>query len=61
MLLAGQTEEKRVALAKQLGIPAQDILELVKLSDLARLPRVKGIRARLYYDAGVDNVEKMAA
>jgi hypothetical protein len=31
------------------------------LSDLARLPGVKGIRARLYYDAGVDCVEKMAA
>jgi len=32
----------------------------VKLSDLARIPGVKGIRARLYYDAGVDTIEKMA-
>jgi len=32
----------------------------VKLSDLARITGVKGIRARLYYDAGVDTVEKMA-
>jgi predicted RecB family nuclease len=37
------------------------VLELVKLSDLSRLPGVKGIRARLYYDAGVDTVEKLAA
>ncbi len=37
------------------------MLELVKLSDLARLPGVKGIRARLYYAAGVDCVEKLAA
>jgi hypothetical protein len=36
------------------------ILELVKLSDLARIQGVKGIRARLYYDAGVDTMEKMA-
>jgi hypothetical protein len=61
MLAAGQTAEKRTALAQDTGIPEAAILELVKLSDLARLPGVKGIRARLYYDAGVDCVEKMAA
>jgi len=32
----------------------------VRLSDLSRLPGVKGIRARLYYDAGVHSVEKLA-
>jgi hypothetical protein len=42
------------------GIPLQTIVELVKLSDLARIPGIKGIRARLYHDAGVDTVEKMA-
>ena len=31
------------------------------MSDLARIPGVKGIRARLYYDAGIDTVEKMAS
>jgi hypothetical protein len=61
MLAAGQTAEKRAALAQDTGVPEEAILELVKLSDLARLPGVKGIRARLYYDAGVDCVEKMAA
>ena len=61
MLSAGQTPEKRAALAKDAGISAEAVLELVKLSDLARLPGVKGIRARLYYDAGVDSVEKLAA
>jgi hypothetical protein len=60
MLAAGQTAEKRAALAQGTGIPEEAILELVKLSDLARLPGVKGIRARLYYDTGVDCVEKMA-
>ena len=61
MLAAGQTVEKRAALARDTGVPEEAILELVKLSDLARLPGVKGIRARLYYDGGVDCVEKMAA
>jgi hypothetical protein len=61
MLAAGQTAERRTALARDTGIPEEAILELVKLSDLARLPGVKGIRARLYYDAGVDCVEKMVA
>ena len=60
MLLAGDTREKRSILAQTAGIPETVVLELVKLSDLARLPGVKGIRARLYYDAGVDTVEKMA-
>lgn len=60
MLTAAQTGRQRAALAKDTGIPADRILELVKLSDLARLPGVKGIRARLYYNAGVDSVETMA-
>jgi len=61
MLAAGETVAKRVALAKEAGLSEGAILELVKLSDLAGLPGVKGIRARLYYNAGVDSVEKMAA
>jgi len=60
MLAAGCTKKQRVILAKEAGVPEEDIFELVKLSDLARLPGVKGIRARLYYDAGVDSIEKMA-
>jgi hypothetical protein len=60
MLKSGQTKTQRTVLAKETGIPEKKILELVKLSDLARLPGVKGIRARLYYDAGVDCVEKLA-
>ena len=60
MLAAGRTQAKREALAQQAGIPGAAVLELVKLSDLARMPGVKGIRARLYYDAGVDSIERMA-
>ncbi|MFN2292201.1 MAG: DUF4332 domain-containing protein [Anaerolineae bacterium] len=60
MLKAGQTPARRQALADRTGIPLSNILEMVKLSDLARIPGVKGVRARLYHDAGVDTVEKMA-
>ena len=60
MLEAGRTHEAREELMKKAGVPAEAVLELVKLSDLARLQGVKGIRARLYYDAGVDTIEKMA-
>jgi hypothetical protein len=60
MLAAGHTRDLRATQSKETGIPENVILELVKLSDLARLPGVKGVRARLYYNAGVDSVEKMA-
>jgi hypothetical protein len=60
LLEAGQTRQQRSSLAKASGIPAAAILEMVKLADLARLPGVKGIRARLYFDAGIDSVAKLA-
>jgi predicted RecB family nuclease len=61
MLLAAATPSQRQRLSCETGIPEASLLELVKLSDLARLPGVKGIRARLYYDAGVDTVARLAA
>lgn len=61
MLVAGATKLQRSSLAERTAIPHASILEIVKLSDLARIPGVKGIRARLYYDAGFDTVEKIAA
>jgi hypothetical protein len=61
MLAVGATSEGRAMLAQETGVPAEAILEIVKLSDLSRLPGVKGIRARLYYDVGIDGVAKMAA
>jgi hypothetical protein len=61
MLQAGRTPEARQQLAADTGLSLETIDELVKLSDLSRIPGIKGIRARLYHDAGVDTVEKMAA
>lgn len=60
MMEAGASPGKREELAAQTGIPLSKVVELVKLSDLARIPGVKSIRARLYYDAGLDTVEKIA-
>ena len=60
MLQAGQTPESRQRLAETSGISPATILELVKLSDLSRLGGLKGIRARLYYEAGADTPEKIA-
>jgi hypothetical protein len=60
ILKAGKTPPLRQALAENTGIPLEAITELVKLSDLARIPGMKGIRARLYYNAGVDTLEKLA-
>jgi hypothetical protein len=58
MLAAGNTPNNRRRLTKQTGISQKHILELVKLSDLSRLWSVKSIRARLYYDAGIDTPHK---
>jgi hypothetical protein len=57
MLRAGETPLLRKELAKHSGVSPETILELVKLSDISRLEGVKGIRARLYVDAGIDSIE----
>ena len=58
MLEAGKTLADREELAWQLNIPPQTILELVKLSDLSRLGALKSVRARLYYEAGLDTPDQ---
>ena len=61
MLFAGLNKQKRKALSLNTGIPLDDILELVKLSDQARIGGHKKVRARLYHEAGLDTIDKMAA
>jgi site-specific recombinase XerD len=60
MLAAGRTKTLRKQLADKTGIPLENIIELVKLSDLSRIRGIKAIRSRLYYDAGIDTIAKMA-
>ncbi|NIV99515.1 DUF4332 domain-containing protein [Candidatus Saccharibacteria bacterium] len=61
MLYAGLNKQQRTALSRNTGIPREDILELVKLSDQARIGGHKKVRARLYHEAGFDTIDKMAA
>ena len=60
MLKAGRTKSMRKELSDRTGIPLDEILELVKLSDLSRLGAVKTVRARLYHDSGFDLIDKIA-
>jgi len=53
MLDAGRTPKLRAQLAEQTELSPEVILELVQLSDLARLGAVRSVRARLYHDAGL--------
>ena len=49
--------EARRQLAERAEVPRETVLEFVKLSDLSRLEGVKGVRARLYFDAGLETPE----
>jgi len=60
MIENGKTPGARKELARSTGMTTEDILELVKLADLARVTGVKTIRARLYHDAGLDTLDKIA-
>ena len=60
LLDAGRTEEDRRKLSRDLDIPNEIILELVKLSDLARIGGLRKKRARLFYGAGYDTLEKIS-
>jgi hypothetical protein len=60
ILEIGSTKQDRNKLSKLTNIPVDSILELVKLSDLARIPGAKKVRARLYYECGLDTLAKMA-
>ncbi|MFX0152629.1 MAG: DUF4332 domain-containing protein [Candidatus Hodarchaeota archaeon] len=60
MLEQGRTPTERTKLATQSGVPLDYILELVKLSNLARIGGLKKKRARLFYDAGLDTLDKIA-
>jgi hypothetical protein len=60
MIEAGKTPQLRKELSDKTGIPTGSVLELVKLSNLARSRGLKAVRARLYHDAGFDTWEEIA-
>jgi len=59
MIKTGRTEEGRRKLAEKTGVPLSAVLELVKLADLSRIVGLKRKRSRLYYDAGLDTMDKI--
>jgi hypothetical protein len=61
LLETSRTIEDREELAVKSGSSPEDILKLVKLSDLSRLPGLKKVRGRLFYEAGLDTLPKIAA
>ena len=55
-----RTAKMREELASKTNLPIDWILKITKLSDLARIAGLKVTRSLLYYDAGVDTLEKIA-
>ncbi len=61
LLRKGSTPEKLHALAKSSGAPLDSISELFSLSQLSRLPGLKRVRGRLFYEAGLDSLDAIAS
>lgn len=61
MIEAAFTPELRESLSQRTGIEIHKIIENLKLSDLSRLKGMKGVRARLYYEAGVDTLDNLSS
>ena len=50
----------RAELSRLVNVPSDALLELVKLSDLARIGGVGPVFARIFLDAGIDTLEKLS-
>jgi len=50
----------RAELSRLVNVPTDTLLELVKLSDLARIGGVGPVFARIFLDAGIDTLEKLS-
>ena len=55
-----RSAEDRAELSTLAHVPDDAMLELVKLSDLARPPYVGPVFARLLYETGVDTIAKLS-
>lgn len=56
----GRTREEREKLSAVTGVPNEELLELVKLSDLARIRGLGGAFVRLFYEAGADTIRTLS-
>lgn len=55
-----KTKKERYELAKQENISSEEIMELVKLTDISRVKWIGPIFARIFYDSGTDTAEKIS-
>jgi hypothetical protein len=60
-LAANGMKKDQEDLAEKSGASNETIAELLSLSILSQLPGIKKIRARLFYEAGLDTYSKIAA
>ncbi|MFX0184927.1 MAG: DUF4332 domain-containing protein [Candidatus Hodarchaeota archaeon] len=60
MIEAGKTKSQRLSLATKVNIPYDNILELVKLSDLSRVGYVRTKFTRLFYNAGIETPAELS-
>lgn len=56
----GRSRSDRAELSRLVDVPGDDLLELVELSDLARIGGVGPVFARIFLDAGIDTLEKLS-
>ena len=54
------SRKQRTELAEETQIDSEELMELVRLSDLSRVYGVGPVFARLLYDAGIESVEAIA-
>ncbi len=59
LFVRAKTRQARAELSKLADVPDAGLLELVKLSDLARIKYIGPIFVRLFYEAGADTPEKL--
>jgi hypothetical protein len=57
MFLRGRTKDDREKLSAATGVPIEKLMELVRLSDLARIRGLGAAFVRLFYEAGADTIE----
>ena len=61
LLRVCKTPADRQKLARQLDVPYNELLDLVKMADLSRMRAVKAVRTRLYLESGFDTLDILAA
>jgi hypothetical protein len=60
MLEMGRTKQEREEISQKATIPSEFLLNLVKYSDLYRIGALRDVRARMYFETGIDTAEKIA-